>query len=53
VKDSEAREKLVDAVLSVIRNESLQQTLKNNIAALAKPNADDDIANEVLKLINK
>ncbi len=52
VKDSDAREKLVDEVLSLIKNDLLQQTLKNNIATLAKTNSDDDIANEILKLMN-
>jgi len=53
VKDSEAKEKLVDTLLNLMKDDSLQQTLMTNIAALAKPNADDDIANEVLKLMNE
>jgi len=53
VKDSEAKEKLVETLLNLMKDNSLSQTLKTNIAALAKPNADDDIANEVLKLMNE
>jgi len=51
VKDGEAKTKLVKEVLNLILDPSVQQTLKINIASLAKPNADDDIAKEVLKLI--
>lgn len=52
VKDAEAKEKLVEVTLSLMKNESLQQILKTNIAALAKPSADDDIANEVFQLMD-
>jgi UDP-N-acetylglucosamine--N-acetylmuramyl-(pentapeptide) pyrophosphoryl-undecaprenol N-acetylglucosamine transferase len=51
VKDGEAKDKLVKEVLNLISYDATQQVLKLNIAALAKPNADDDIAKEVLKLI--
>jgi len=51
VKDNEAKEKLVSEVFSLMKDEGMQRELSKNIAALAKPNADDDIAKEVLKLI--
>ena len=50
VKDHEAKEKLWTAVLALIHNHALKQTLSNNILLLAKPHADDDIAEEILKL---
>jgi len=51
VKDSEAKEKLVSTVISLSKNEALQQTLQNNIHALAMSNADEVIAKEILKNI--
>jgi UDP-N-acetylglucosamine--N-acetylmuramyl-(pentapeptide) pyrophosphoryl-undecaprenol N-acetylglucosamine transferase len=51
VKDSEAKEILVATVIELAGNENNQQVLKNNIAKLAVKNADDVIANEILKVI--
>jgi UDP-N-acetylglucosamine--N-acetylmuramyl-(pentapeptide) pyrophosphoryl-undecaprenol N-acetylglucosamine transferase len=53
VKDSEANEKLIPVTLQLMKEEALQQKLKRNIAQLARPDADDAIANEVLKLIKE
>ncbi len=52
VKDAEAKEKLIDAIFELMKNEMQQQKLKSNISALAKPDADDEIADEIFKLIN-
>ena len=49
VKDSEAKEKLMRTVIDLSKDEALQQTLKNNIKALAISNADEIIAKEILK----
>ncbi|MFM9908098.1 MAG: undecaprenyldiphospho-muramoylpentapeptide beta-N-acetylglucosaminyltransferase [Chitinophagaceae bacterium] len=51
VKDNEATEKLVSAIISLIKNEPKQQILINNIAKLAVLNADEVIAKEILKRI--
>jgi UDP-N-acetylglucosamine--N-acetylmuramyl-(pentapeptide) pyrophosphoryl-undecaprenol N-acetylglucosamine transferase len=51
VKDSESKEKLVTTVIDLSKNETLQQTLKTNIQALAITNADEVIAKEILKVI--
>ncbi|MBC7588151.1 MAG: UDP-N-acetylglucosamine--N-acetylmuramyl-(pentapeptide) pyrophosphoryl-undecaprenol N-acetylglucosamine transferase, partial [Chitinophagaceae bacterium] len=51
IRDSEANEKLVSTVIVLSKNESLQQWLKANIATLAIKNADEVIANEILKAI--
>ncbi|HNU88934.1 MAG TPA: undecaprenyldiphospho-muramoylpentapeptide beta-N-acetylglucosaminyltransferase [Ferruginibacter sp.] len=51
IKDSEALERLVPAVLALSKEESKQQQLKNNIGKLGITNADDTIAAEILKLI--
>jgi len=51
VKDSEAKEKLVDTVIALCKDTSLQHILQSNIAKLAVTNADSVIAAEVLKTI--
>ncbi|MCF0071537.1 undecaprenyldiphospho-muramoylpentapeptide beta-N-acetylglucosaminyltransferase [Dyadobacter sp. CY261] len=51
VKDSEAREKLVDQALMLLDDVTRQRELQTNINKLARPSAADDIAAEVLKLI--
>ncbi len=51
VKDSDAKEKLVTAIIALVKDEQQQQQLKENIAALAVMDADKRIAAEVLKLI--
>jgi UDP-N-acetylglucosamine--N-acetylmuramyl-(pentapeptide) pyrophosphoryl-undecaprenol N-acetylglucosamine transferase len=50
ILDSEARQRLVPAVLSLMNNDSRQATLSQGIRALAKPNAADDIAREIMAL---
>jgi UDP-N-acetylglucosamine--N-acetylmuramyl-(pentapeptide) pyrophosphoryl-undecaprenol N-acetylglucosamine transferase len=50
VKDSEARQKLVETALSLLGNTAQQVTLTNNISQMAFPNSADVIAREVLKL---
>ena len=52
VKDTEAREKLMDETLALLANEEECQLLSKNISELALLNADEVIAKEVLKLIN-
>ena len=51
IKDSEAKEKLVNTIVDLSNNEQLQKWLSANIAALAINNADEIIATEVLKSI--
>ena len=51
IKDSEALEQLVPAIISLLKDENRQQELKNNISKLAITNADEIIAKEILKLI--
>lgn len=51
VKDDEAMEKLVSMTIELSKNESKQEELKRNIAALAITDADKKIAEEVLKVI--
>jgi len=53
VKDTEAKEKLIDEVMKLIHNSNLLEKMKQNIVALAKPDAAKQIANEILKLIQK
>ena len=51
VKDTEAREKLVDEALKLFANQERISTLRNNIAQLARPHATRDIVNEIEKII--
>jgi UDP-N-acetylglucosamine--N-acetylmuramyl-(pentapeptide) pyrophosphoryl-undecaprenol N-acetylglucosamine transferase len=51
IKDSEAQEKLVPAMLELVNNTDEQQRLSQNIGGFAKPNAADSIVDELIKLI--
>ena len=51
IKDKEALETLVPALIQLIKDDNKQQELKNNIGKLAISNADEIIATEILKLI--
>ncbi len=53
IKDSEAFNKLVPEILALAKNEQLQNELKSNIGKLGIINADEIIANEILKHISK
>jgi UDP-N-acetylglucosamine--N-acetylmuramyl-(pentapeptide) pyrophosphoryl-undecaprenol N-acetylglucosamine transferase len=49
IKDEAAMKELVPALLKLLNNQQQQQTLKNNIEALAVTNADEIIATAILK----
>ncbi len=51
VKDSDATEKLVPAIIGLAKDEQLQTELKLHISKLAVTNADETIAKEILKSI--
>lgn len=51
IKDSEAFNKLVPAILQLAKNEQLQNELKSNIGKLGITNADEVIAKEILKQV--
>ncbi|MCB9195986.1 MAG: undecaprenyldiphospho-muramoylpentapeptide beta-N-acetylglucosaminyltransferase [Flavobacteriales bacterium] len=51
VKDVESQAKLVPEILSLLNNEAKMEELSMNIAALGKPNAAEEICNEVMKII--
>ena len=51
VKDQEANEKMVREALNLLQDGPMQLQLRNNIAALAKPRADEEIADEIFKLM--
>jgi UDP-N-acetylglucosamine--N-acetylmuramyl-(pentapeptide) pyrophosphoryl-undecaprenol N-acetylglucosamine transferase len=50
IKDSEAKERLLNEILLLMNDEAKQELLKKNIGELALANADEVIANEVIKL---
>ncbi len=52
VKDSEAKTRLVNAALQLIKDKTLRERLQNNINRFARPHADEDIAREVFKMVN-
>jgi UDP-N-acetylglucosamine--N-acetylmuramyl-(pentapeptide) pyrophosphoryl-undecaprenol N-acetylglucosamine transferase len=51
VKDSEVMQSLVNTTIALAKDEARQQELRKNIAGLAIINADDVVADEILKLI--
>jgi UDP-N-acetylglucosamine--N-acetylmuramyl-(pentapeptide) pyrophosphoryl-undecaprenol N-acetylglucosamine transferase len=53
VKDSEAKERLIPTVISLVKDKDLQQQLKENIGRLAVTDAADRIAKEILKEIQQ
>jgi UDP-N-acetylglucosamine--N-acetylmuramyl-(pentapeptide) pyrophosphoryl-undecaprenol N-acetylglucosamine transferase len=53
VKDTEARDKVVATIISLAADEQKQTELKNNIANLAVTDADQRIAEEIFKIIEK
>lgn len=52
VKDTEARNILVDKAIELIKNEELKHKLAGNIVKLAKPNAAEDIAKIIVEVVN-
>ena len=53
VKDSEAIDKLVPTIIGLAKNEQKQNELKEMIGKYAVVNASEEIANEVIKSLNK
>jgi UDP-N-acetylglucosamine--N-acetylmuramyl-(pentapeptide) pyrophosphoryl-undecaprenol N-acetylglucosamine transferase len=51
VKDVAAREELIDRAVELINDQAKQTELSTAILALAKPNAAEDIVDEIVKLI--
>jgi UDP-N-acetylglucosamine--N-acetylmuramyl-(pentapeptide) pyrophosphoryl-undecaprenol N-acetylglucosamine transferase len=51
VKDSEAIDKVVPTIIALSREEQKQMELKTNIAQYAVINADEQVANEILRTI--
>ena len=53
IPDIESKERLVKEALMLLDNDSELEKLEKNIALLAKPNAADEIADEILKMIKQ
>lgn len=51
IKDNEARKKLVDEALRLLYDQQLSDKLAANIKTLGKPNASEEIVDEIEKLI--
>ena len=52
IADKDARDKLVPEILRLAKNKDEQEILKENIGKLAITDADEKIANEILKILN-
>ena len=53
VKNSETETELLTTVFALMENEERQNEMKDNIAKFAKPNAAEDIVDQIEKIINK
>lgn len=53
VRDAEAKVKLVAEAIALLKNESRQRSLSENIAKLAMPKATSAIVDEVFRLLNR
>jgi UDP-N-acetylglucosamine--N-acetylmuramyl-(pentapeptide) pyrophosphoryl-undecaprenol N-acetylglucosamine transferase len=53
VTDAEAPARLIDAALGLLENEQQQQALSENMKKIARPDAAEHIAQEVLSLIKR
>ena len=51
VKDSEAKEKLVPMIIELAKDDAKQSELRRHISELAIKNADERIAEEILKIL--
>ncbi|NIG53198.1 undecaprenyldiphospho-muramoylpentapeptide beta-N-acetylglucosaminyltransferase [Chitinophaga sp. Cy-1792] len=51
IKDDAVRTELPNVLFSLLQNKALMQQMEQNIATLAHPNADMDIAHQVLAII--
>ena len=52
VKDSEAKEKLINAAIDLVQDTAKQEQLKKNISSLALKNSAEKIAEEIYQLVN-
>jgi UDP-N-acetylglucosamine--N-acetylmuramyl-(pentapeptide) pyrophosphoryl-undecaprenol N-acetylglucosamine transferase len=53
VTDAEAPSRLVDVTLSLLQNEAQQHELSENMKKIARPDAAEHIAKEVISLIKR
>jgi UDP-N-acetylglucosamine--N-acetylmuramyl-(pentapeptide) pyrophosphoryl-undecaprenol N-acetylglucosamine transferase len=53
IQDNEAKQKLVNTAIDLVKNEMMQLELKTNIGKLAITDADEVVAKEILKVIKK
>lgn len=53
IKDADAAAELIPALLKLLQDETMQIKMKNNIGKLAVTNADEIIASQVLKYLNR
>jgi len=51
VRDKEAKQKMIPTVLELLSDEKLQRKLKSNLKKMGRPNATNEIAEHIIKLI--
>ncbi|WP_394333977.1 undecaprenyldiphospho-muramoylpentapeptide beta-N-acetylglucosaminyltransferase [Halpernia frigidisoli] len=52
VKDTEMKDKFWPTLMEICENENLRKTMSENLEDFAKPNATQEIVDEILKIIN-
>ncbi|MEP7196389.1 MAG: undecaprenyldiphospho-muramoylpentapeptide beta-N-acetylglucosaminyltransferase [Saprospiraceae bacterium] len=53
ILDVDAKDKLWSATMSLLENENKQKEIKENLKRIRKPNAANEIANEIINIISK
>ena len=53
ISDKEAKEKLINTAIALLKNKERRTILEKNIKAFGKPNAATDIATEIFRLVEK
>ena len=51
VEDNKAREHMIAAAIEILENKAQCKKLSENIEAMAHPNASQEIANEIIKMV--
>lgn len=53
VKNSETEKELLPTVFNLVKDDEKQKQMRHNIEAFAKPNATEDIVDQIEKILNK
>ena len=53
VKNSETEKELLPTVFNLVKDDEKQKQMRHNIESFAKPNATEDIVDQIEKILNK